>query len=680
MALKLGELVAYLKADDTALDRGIKAARTKLQQAGESIRQQGPVIGAALAAGIGAGLLQGMELDKARARLAAQVGDPALARQLGEVAGAVYARGFGESAAQSMQTVRDIMQAGLVPKGDAAALEDLTVKAQAYADTWGTEVAEAVSTASVLVKSGIAKDATHALDLLTVAAGKVPLAMVGDLQEVSAEYAQFFRGLGFSGEQTFALLAAGADKGKWGIDKVGDAIKEFSILATELDGAPADALKSLGFNASKMQKDLLAGGDTARAAFDRTIDALLRVKDPAQQAQLAMDLFGTPLEDLNKADIPEFLKSLDQAGAGLGDVSGAAAKAGKAFEDSASQKLTAFKRQVQSALVEKLAEALPYIEKTFGWLSRNSGWVGPLATGLGVLAGIIGLVVLGTKAWAAAQIALNIAMMLNPVGLIILAVIGLIAVIVGLWMKFEGFRNFWKAVWDGIVAAFQWAVDWIVGGWTWVLETIVALAKGWWELFTGFWGMVGQFFADLLKGWWDLFTGFWSMVGNGIVDAWNWVVGKVSAFVDYVGGLGGRIRAKAKGMWDGIKDAFKSAVNWIIGKWNSLSFRIPPVSVPGLGQVWGGATLSTPNIPMLAKGGHILGSGTAIVGERGPELVHLGRGATVQPLASGSAMAGLLRLLISGEFRVRGSDLVLVLRDQVASNGGDVQAVIGSST
>ncbi|WP_036374351.1 phage tail tape measure protein [Micromonospora sp. ATCC 39149] len=647
MALKLGELVAYLKADDTALDRTIRAARGKLEQAGQRAREYGPVVGAALAAGIGAGLLQGLELDKARAKLAAQVGDPVLAQTIGEAAGRVYARGFGDSAGQAMEAAQAVVSSHLAKVDDAGAIERMTVKVHAYATAWGTDVATAAQYASTLIGSGLAKNADHAMDLIAAASARVPAALREDVLEAGNEYGQFFRSLGFNGEQAFALLVEASEKGQYGIDKAGDALKEFTIRATDMSSGSVAAYKAIGLDAEAMSNKILKGGKTAQGAFQQIISGLLSIKDPTKQANTAIALFGTPLEDLNVSDIPEFLRNMKAAGDGLGGVAGASDKAGEALEKSASQKLEAFKRQAQAALVDKLAEAIPMIEATFGWLSRNSGWVGPLATGLGLLAGIIGLIVLGTKLWAAAQIALNVAMMLNPVGLIILAVIGLIAIIVGLWLKFEGFRNFWKAVWEGIVTAFQWAVDWIVGGWTWLFETVVALAVGWWELFSGFWGAIGDFFVGLFQGWWRLFTGFWSAVFGGIADAWKWVTAKVSEFVDYIGGLPARIRAKARGMFDGLKDAFRSAINWMIGKWNSFSLTLGGGSV--LGMDIPSVTLATPNIPYLAKGGHILDAGMAVVGERGPELVHLGRGATVQPLtggAQGGGVSGTLRVIL----------------------------------
>ena len=42
-----------------------------------------------------------------------------------------------------------------------------------------------------------------------------------------------------------------------------------------------------------------------------------------------------------------------------------------------------------------------------------------------------------------------------------------------------------------------------------------------------------------------------------------------------------------------------------------------------------------PRLPMLAKGGLIRGAGMAIVGEAGPEIVHLPGGAAVSPLGRG---------------------------------------------
>lgn len=58
---------------------------------------------------------------------------------------------------------------------------------------------------------------------------------------------------------------------------------------------------------------------------------------------------------------------------------------------------------------------------------------------------------------------LAIAMISNPIGLVILAVVALVAAFVILWKKSETFRNFWKMVWEGIKTAAQVVADWFTG-------------------------------------------------------------------------------------------------------------------------------------------------------------------------------------------------------------------------
>lgn len=100
----------------------------------------------------------------------------------------------------------------------------------------------------------------------------------------------------------------------------------------------------------------------------------------------------------------------------------------------------------------------------------------------------------------------------------------------------------------------------------------------------------------------------------------------------------GRINAVVGGLFDGIKNAFKTAVNWIITKWNNLELKIGGGSI--LGVDIPSITLSTPNIPLLAKGGIIDMAGLALVGERGPEILSLPKGAQVSPLPTGGGYAG----------------------------------------
>lgn len=106
---------------------------------------------------------------------------------------------------------------------------------------------------------------------------------------------------------------------------------------------------------------------------------------------------------------------------------------------------------------------------------------------------------------------------------------------------------------------------------------------------------------------------------------WNAVKPAITALGDAFSGLG----AIASGVWNGIK----SGINGVIDAIDAFIHGVDNIHV----SLPGGATLgfSIPTIPKLAEGGTAQQSGMALVGERGPELLSLPRGASVLPLPSG---------------------------------------------
>ena len=73
----------------------------------------------------------------------------------------------------------------------------------------------------------------------------------------------------------------------------------------------------------------------------------------------------------------------------------------------------------------------------------------------------------------------------------------------------------------------------------------------------------------------------------------------------------------------------------MIKKLNAISVTAPDW-IPGLGGKTFGFNLN--EIPQLADGGTAVQPGIALVGERGPELLHLPRGAQVTPLDSAGGL------------------------------------------
>lgn len=222
---------------------------------------------------------------------------------------------------------------------------------------------------------------------------------------------------------------------------------------------------------------------------------------------------------------------------------------------------------------------------------------------------------IATKAWAGFQWLLNAAMAANPVGLVILIIAALIAVFVLLWTKCEGFRNFWESVHKALRAA-------ALATWNWVKAKALA-----------FWEWIKN-----VPGWIrDKWNAMWTAVKNAAGGAWSWIRTKVGSVVSWITSVPGKVSSKLAGMWNGLKTGFKAAINWVIGRWNNFSIGLPGFSFAGMSVP--GIRIDTPNIPYLAKGGNITRAGSAIVGERGPELVSLNRGAQVTPLSRAGGVA-----------------------------------------
>lgn len=197
----------------------------------------------------------------------------------------------------------------------------------------GGDVAEHIQVAAIMMQNGLAKNSDEALDLLTRGMQSVSTQMRGELPEILHEYSTHFRGMGFDGQEAMSLLVEMAKQGKFALDKTGDAIKEFSIRGSDMSKASQEAYESIGLDAEAMSSAIAGGGDGAQRALQTTAKALLAITDPAERANAAIALFGTPVEDLAVDQIPDFLRGLSRSKNNLGQVEGAAEGLGTVLRD-----------------------------------------------------------------------------------------------------------------------------------------------------------------------------------------------------------------------------------------------------------------------------------------------------------------------------------------------------------
>ncbi len=141
--------------------------------------------------------------------------------------------------------------------------------------------------------------------------------------------------------------------------------------------------------------------------------------------------------------------------------------------------LTAIKTKVAemaSAAIPHLENFVNKVKDVATWVKNNQDtidkWVAVII-GAGVSIGTFLLILnWGTIMTAAANavkvvrtaiLAMNAAMLANPIALIVALIAGLVAAFIYLWNNNEGFRKFWLDMWDKIKSASGTAVSWIKG-------------------------------------------------------------------------------------------------------------------------------------------------------------------------------------------------------------------------
>lgn len=388
MALDLGTLTGYLNLDSDGFERTLDQMPGKLESSGKGMKLVAGGLALAVGLAIAGGIAQAMDLQAAEAKLEASLGLSAKeAQRLGGVAGKLYADAYGESVEEVGDAVATVVSSieGMGTATDEV-LTSMTEKALNFATVFEIDVARSTQVVGQLIKGGLVADANEGFDLLTRTMQKVPKAVREDIMDAADEYGPFFAGLGLKGAKAFDLLVRASEKGMYGIDKAGDALKEFTIRSTDMSTTSVAAYEAVGLDAGEMAAKILAGGDVAAAGFDQIIDGLLGIEDPVARANAAIGLFGTPLEDLGVQEIPAFLASLDDLGGGMDDVSGAADRMGEAVNDTAEVHWTTLQRKWEAIIGQVGQDLLPVLEDVIGWLEDNPDAVTGFATAIGVLA------------------------------------------------------------------------------------------------------------------------------------------------------------------------------------------------------------------------------------------------------------------------------------------------------
>lgn len=266
-----------------------------------------------------------------------------------------------------------------------------------------------------------------------------------------------------------------------------------SLIKPSSEATKAANEMGIGFNAASVQA---AGGlQNFLLGLDKSI-----TEYSAKTGQLKQTIYG---QLFGSAEALRLLGSLtgeqkDKFAENIGAMADSAGTIDEAFNNMSSTGEAVgqmLKNQVQSILDwagSMASTSAPYIE-----LLANTGLAITSLTQLrtGLMTVVTGLkavriatlaqaaaskiVAIASKAWKIAQIALNFALSANPIGIVIMAIAGLVAILVEAYNNCETFRNIcdkvWSvvkdvagAVWDYLVKAFEKASEVIKKAWEWV--------------------------------------------------------------------------------------------------------------------------------------------------------------------------------------------------------------------
>lgn len=563
---------------ETQTEAGASGLSGKMEGLMDSLGPTLTAAAGALGLAVGGAFVASMVMDAEAAsdKMAAQLGlDESSAKMAGESAGRVYAEGYGDSLDAVSEATAAVLSTGLASIDDTAEhLEGLTKNALDYAQAFDIDINKAVNSAGILMKSGLAKDGKEAFDLLVAASQKVPAQLREDVLDATDEYSQFFATLGISGTEAMDLLVKASEKGMYGIDKTGDALKELTIRSTDMSTTSVEAYRAAGLNAEEMARRFSQGGDSARGALDDLIGGLLGMEDPVKRSNAAIALFGTPLEDLNAQEVPTFLEGLRSMGGGLGKVTGKADKMGATLGDNLQKKLEAVKRRGFDLLLrggEQLAEFFnDRVVPVFDWFVDNKPvLVGALTAGAVVIGSVLvpAFIAWAGAAWSAAA---GVIAATWPV-LAIAAAIGLL--VAGLIYAYQNFGWFRSAV-DAVASFLKdtlWpnfkagvvilkdvlgrAISWLADVWTDTLWPALQAVGGWisqtlWPILQKIGDVIGQYVVAHVQ----TLAWVWSNVlWPALQLVWAFLSGPVKAafevLAQFIGDTLGPIVRMLAGLW-----------------------------------------------------------------------------------------------------------------------------------
>lgn len=434
------------KTDLSEFKKEVEDVKSAASELKDTLKETATGIGAGLAVAVGGvatAIMSYNSVEDALNHLQAQTGMSA--DEMNKFKGAmenVYNGNYGED----MKDIANVMAsvAQFTGETDPDKIQKITENVFALSDTFEYDYAESLRTIKMLMDQfGLSSD--EAFNLIAQGTQK-GLNKNGDLLDTINEYSVHYKQLGYTAEEFFNSLENGSAAGTFSVDKLGDAMKEFGIRSKDTAKTTTEGFELIGLDADKMREAFAKGGDSAKDATKKTLDALFNLKDEVKQNQAGVDLFGTMWEDLGIDGVKALM-----------NVTGEADKTKQSMQDiqdvkydDLGNRLETLGRKTQTEVINPLIEKFfPVFEDGVDWAADHLDELTGIVKALGkqvaivwgvkkateITKGVMKLIdnykalATATKVATDGQKGLNAAQKANVIGLVVGAVFSLISAI-----------------------------------------------------------------------------------------------------------------------------------------------------------------------------------------------------------------------------------------------------------
>ncbi|WP_257206634.1 phage tail tape measure protein [Bacillus thuringiensis] len=581
-----GSIVIDTLINSRSVEPGLNEVQSKLQKVGAGLQTAGEsmskYVTLPLAAVGGVAMKMASDVDSSQHKLQASLGLTAKgAENLNGIVKNVWKEGFGENLdevnlalTKVYQNMRD------VPHEE---LQGATENVLTLAKMYDVDLNEATRGAGQLMSQfGLSTQETF--DLLAAGAQN-GLNYSDELFDNLSEYAPLFKQAGFTADEMFTILSNGTKDGSYNLDYINDLVKEFGIRVQDGSKGVSDGFGELSKETQGVWAAFNDGKATTADVFNAVLGDLSKMDDKVKANQIGVALFGTKWEDMG-ADV---VLGLNNINGGLGDTTGAMDKMKKQAQEAFSVKLQKAIREAGLAL-EPLGKilidmALIILPKVSSAIKTVTDWFNNLSPSMQKTVAIVGVVlmalgplllILGQFAFALSNLMpafslvvkgmkmLNLAFLSNPFTLIVAAVVLAGALIYRYWDEISAF---------------------LISSWEYITTTAQEIWNGLTDFFSVLWNDIKEYFVttweeiktkavEIWQSITDFFANTWESVKTRSIEIWQ-------SITEFFIGIWEGIKQLAVQTWDSIKNTtieiWQSISDFFMGIWNGIVAFLTPI-------------------------------------------------------------------------------------------------------